>query len=194
MTKFGFLIQEKGDWSVEDVSVSTQNTLICIEMFPISIAYFWAFGYKSFKTATYSFSRGTVNANIELQNNTITETGTSNNNNNENSEASPTLGSSTTNAKGTRARRVLTNFVDVANVKDVVDDTLIAVRKGPQRKVFVAFMALDDDDKAKHGTMPPFPLPPSSPPSFSPPFSMFFCVVIKQGWLFKRGEDLAKVV
>lgn len=59
------MVNKIGEWSVNDVSScyqffikiflfnfiidGIQNTLICIEMFPISIAFYKAFGNKSFK-------------------------------------------------------------------------------------------------------------------------------------------------
>lgn len=148
MTKFGFLIKEKGnkplplptslsfllsssfiligiivfadDWSVEDVAVSTQNTLICIEMFPIALAYSKSFGYKSFKEPS-----STITESIELYSS---------------SSSSPTMLKSSqlqdikSESSGRRSLsvmvpKVLSNFADVANVKDVVDDTIVSLKK-----------------------------------------------------------------
>jgi len=62
----------------------------------------------------------------------------------------------------------LQRWLQVANIPDVWKDTYDAMKRGPQRHVQVGnFMELSNEDKLKH--------------------------VVKQGWLHKRGEDLAKL-
>jgi len=63
---------------------------------------------------------------------------------------------------------VFSNFANVANVKDVVSDTMVSLKKGPKRKIFIEdFLDIPRDVQVKR--------------------------VVKQGWIGKRGEDLAKI-
>jgi len=63
---------------------------------------------------------------------------------------------------------VMQRIVDAANITDVLWETVVALKKGPQRKVYIAdFMEIERSEQRKR--------------------------VVKSGWLSKRGEDLAKI-
>jgi hypothetical protein len=48
--------------------------------------------------------------------------------------------------------RVISNFVAVANVKDIVNDTVISLKKGPKRHVAVDdFLDVPKDQQLKRG-------------------------------------------
>jgi len=96
-------------------------------MFPVSIAYFRTFGYKSFKEdKTFKFLHDEP---IHLS--------------------------------------VLSNFADVANVKDVLADTKTALKKEPKREIEVGYF----NNLLPHQQMR---------------------LIIYQGYLDKKGEDLIK--
>jgi len=124
MAHFGLLIQQEGDWTVSDVATATQNTLICFELVPCSIAFALTFSYKNYIT--------------------------------ENS------------GQDSLATYVINNFVDIANLRDTVEDTLVSLKMGPARQVQVGdFLDLTREEQLMR--------------------------VIYQGFLEKRGEDLGKV-
>jgi len=123
MVYFNILIQQRGDWTVNDVATGLQSFLICVEMFPLSIAFMKTFGYRDFKDPGMFLSDN---------------------------------------------RNLIQNFVQVANMKDVFSDTIVSLKKGPKRHVEVDdFLDIPRDAQLKR--------------------------VVKQGWLEKRGEDLAKI-
>ena len=106
MAKWEILVKEEGDWSEEEVTRGLQAFLICVEMFPLSIAFFKTFGYSSFREPLVSMSYGD--------------------------------------------KSVISNFAHIANVRDVIDDTIISMKKGPKRNVQAGdFMALSREDQLK---------------------------------------------
>jgi hypothetical protein len=71
-------------------------------------------------------------------------------------------------SKDTTGMFMLSNFADVASVRDLLHDTIISLKKGPERKVDVGdFLKLDLEQQKKH--------------------------VLKFGWMDKKGEDLVKI-
>lgn len=64
---------------------------------------------------------------------------------------------------------ILHNFAEVANITDVFRDTVDSCKKGPRRNVVAGdFLYLSKEEQLQR--------------------------VVKQGWIKKRGEDLAKIV
>jgi hypothetical protein len=65
-------------------------------------------------------------------------------------------------------RRIIDNFIDMANFVDVIRDTADAVRKEPERRVVAGqFLDMPLDEQQKQ--------------------------ILEQGWLSKKGDDLAKL-
>jgi len=52
MVFFNILFKPTDNWSIGDVSTATQNFLVCFEMVPVSIAFAFTFGYRSFKSGS----------------------------------------------------------------------------------------------------------------------------------------------
>jgi len=130
MVDFNFIIKESGDWSLSEVSVAFQNWLICLEMFPLAIAFGRTFGYSSFKEP--SFNEG---------------------------------------PREDTKMHVVSNFVTVMNVKDVLSDTASSLSKGPPKKIDIkelnTFLLLPKDKQQS--------------------------LMVYQGYLEKKGEDIAKL-
>jgi hypothetical protein len=122
MVHFDFLIHAKDDWTISNVATATQNFLICIEMVPVSFAYYFTFGYKSFKVTIRHhlfqiihpffccfslFRHSAKNPALRVQ---LLEEG-------------PTI------------VHAVKNFSDVADVTDVFSDTRHALQLEPERQV-----------------------------------------------------------
>jgi len=125
---FDFILRASGDWTIDDVATGVQNWLICMELFPLSIAFAKTFGYQSFKEP--SFNSG---------------------------------------PRSELPMTVVSNFVNVMNVKDVLSDTKSAMKKAP---------------KKDHKELPQF---------LSLPKERQQSLMIYQGYLEKKGEDIAKI-
>lgn len=116
------VFHDVGKWKSEDVSRGIQDFIICVEMLPMSFAFAYAFGAKSFlePESTHLFSEiqgmGNVLQNYrDLQQN-----------------FSP----------------VMQNFRDVADVRDVLGDTYRSFAKGPRRHLVVAdFLSLPPEEQ-----------------------------------------------
>jgi hypothetical protein len=129
MTHIG-VIRPVGHFNEAELAVLINNTLICIEMIPIAIAFGYTFGYKSFKLPPEERERLKSVSPIHT--------------------------------------RIIGNFLQAANVTDIIADTVHSVQKEPERNILAGgFFNLSRLDQLQQ--------------------------VLEQGWLSKKGEDLAKL-
>jgi hypothetical protein len=130
MSHLGILIRPVAHFNEAELAVLVNNTLICIEMIPIAIAFGYTFGYKSFKLPPEERARLKAVSPI--------------------------------------GKRIIGNFLQAANVTDIIADTVHSVQKEPERNVLAGgFFSLSRLDQLQQ--------------------------VLEQGWLSKKGEDLAKL-
>lgn len=121
LAHFGVL-HDVGKWTSEDVARGLQDFIICVEMLPMSLAFAYAFGARSFlePDSTHLLSEieglGNVLKNYrELQHNFAP---------------------------------VMQNFRDVADVRDVLGDTYRSFAQGPRRHVVAAdFLSLSPEEQ-----------------------------------------------
>jgi len=61
-----------GSWSAEQITTGLQDFIICVEMFAISVAHSWIFGYEEYRILDKEpFFRGLIKGDIKATTNTI---------------------------------------------------------------------------------------------------------------------------
>lgn len=99
--------KDSGDWTSDQIATGLQDYIICIEMTPVACAFAYAFGYPHYKDGENPMNM------IDTLRNDVKNANVS--------------------KFQTKMRPVIRNFTDVADVTDVLDDTIESFKVVPRK-------------------------------------------------------------